>query len=261
MIALVTDFGWQDPYVGQLKGAILGVNPAVRIVDVGHDLRAFDLPRAAYYLDKVARYYPAGVIFVVVVDPGVGGPRKGIALKTDAGKFFVGPDNGVFSRVVGREGLAAAHELNRAEYFRVPEVSDTFHGRDVFGPVAAHVARGVGLAKIGAPLTGLTMLKTETASRLGRRISGRVVYVDHYGNVITDILPEHFDQDAAGRLVRVTLNGRTGAMPLVRAYADGPDNRVFALFGSDGELELAMNQKSAAALLKARPGLEVEVVY
>jgi S-adenosylmethionine hydrolase len=261
MIALITDFGSQDPYVAQMKGAILAIDPAARIVDINHDLDDYDLWQASYFLNKAARYYPAGTIFVVVTDPGVGGERKPIALRTNDGKILVGPDNGVFSHVMDSCGVDAAYLLDNPKYFRAPDVSNTFHGRDIFGPVAAHLALGVSLEKIGSPLKQVTRLKIDTASRLARKITGKVVYVDHYGNVITNILPEHFDQEVGGHLVKVTLNGKTFSVPMVKSYAEGPENRLFALFNSDGELELAMNQKSASDTLKAKVGAGIILTY
>jgi S-adenosylmethionine hydrolase len=261
MIALVTDFSSQDPYVAQMKGAILTINPGVRIVDVNHELRDFDLWQASYFLEKAARYYPEGTIFVVVVDPGVGGSRKAIALKTNSGKFFVGPDNGVFSHVMEAEGVAAVYELNNPKYYRSPDVSNTFHGRDIFGPVAAYLASGVGLDEVGSPLKQVVKLKIEAASRIAKKITGSVVYLDHYGNVITNIRPDNFDQDVSGRLVKVTLNGKTISAPVVKSYAEGPADRLFVLFNSDGELELSLNQKSAAEFLRIKNGAGLTIVY
>jgi S-adenosylmethionine hydrolase len=260
MIALVTDFSSQDPYVAQMKGAILTINPDARIIDINHELRNFDLWQASYFLAKAARYYPAGTIFVVV-DPGVGGSRKPIALKTNDDKIFVGPDNGVFSHVMDSEGVAAVYELDNPKYYRSPDVSNTFHGRDIFGPVAAYLASGVDLGKIGSSTKQVTKLKIDPASRIARKITGAVVYIDHYGNVITNIKPENFDQDVSGRLVKITLGGKTISVPVVKSYAEGPADRLFVLFNSDGELELSLNQKSAADFLKTKNGVPLTIVY
>ena len=261
MIALITDFGSQDPYAAQMKGAMYAVNPRANIVDLNHDLPAFDLWQASYYINKVARYYPAGTIFLVVVDPGVGSERKPMLCKTKEGKIFVGPDNGIFGHVMEREGVEAAYVLDNSKYFRDPAVSDTFHGRDIFGPVVAHVSLGVKLENFGPPLKSPVRLPIEAASRMAKKITGKVVYVDHYGNVITNISAGNFDQEVNGRLVKLTLGGKTISVPVVKNYAAGPTDRVFALFNSDGELELAVNRKSAADALKVKTGAAVVLMY
>src|SRR5262245_8426643 len=148
IIALFTDFGTRDAYMAQLKGAILSLQPTVQLIDLTHEVDAFDIRAAAYLLDASARYFPPGTIFVAVVDPGVGTARRPLLLTTQADKYYVGPDNGLFTRVVQREGLKAAYVLTQSAYFR-RQVSATFHGRDIFGPVAAHLARGVEPAQFG----------------------------------------------------------------------------------------------------------------
>src|SRR4030095_15218849 len=138
MIALFTDFGTRDAYVAQLKGAIVSINPHAVVLDLNHEVGQFDIRQAAYLLERSAAYFPAATIFVAVIDPGVGSLRRPLLLHTGTNKLYVGPDNGLFTRVLAREGLRAAYMLQETAYYRLPDVSVTFHGRDIFGPVAAH---------------------------------------------------------------------------------------------------------------------------
>jgi S-adenosylmethionine hydrolase len=142
VIGLFTDYGWDDPYVAQLKGVILTINPNARLLDLTHTVTPFNVTEGAYLLDQCAEEFPAGTIFVAVVDPQVGTDRDPILLETAKGKFFVGPDNGLFTQVLAHEGFSKAWKLDKPEFFRAGDVSRTFHGRDIFGPVAAHLAAG-----------------------------------------------------------------------------------------------------------------------
>ena len=186
VIAMFTDFGTRDAYVAQLKGAILSIHPTVSLVDLNHDVPAFDVRAAAYLLEASAHYFPAGTIFVAVVDPGVGTTRHPLLIVTKAGKYYLGPDNGLFTWVLEREGLQAAYVLTHTHYFR-SQVSATFHGRDIFGPVAAHLARGVAPEQVGVPIQELVRLSSIWPARMGETILGEVIYLDHYGNIATNI--------------------------------------------------------------------------
>ena len=261
VIALFTDFGTSDPYVAQMKGAILTIDPNARLLDLTHDVTPFNVPQGAYLLDQSAQEFPAGTIFVAVVDPGVGTDRAPILLKTSAGKFYVGPDNGLFTQVVDREGFAAAWTLNKPEYFRAGGDSRTFHGRDIFGPVAAHLASGTDPVKIGAPLAekSLDLLPLREPEVAGASVSVVVLHVDHYGNVILNF---HKDSDPArklkmGNLIKITIGRESFSGPLVRTYAEGEKGRLILLYGNNGLLEIGMNQGSAAKQLKVEPGAAI----
>jgi S-adenosylmethionine hydrolase len=256
-VALITDFGWGDPYVAQLKGAILSTNARVELIDITHDLPKFGIQQASYFTDRAARYFPAGTIFVVVVDPGVGTDRKTVVLKTKAGKYYVGPDNGIFTQVIKREEVEEAHELTNPAYHLRPDAAVTFHGRDVFGPAAAHLAAGTDLKEFGPKLASLTMLNENPATVVGNNLTGEVVYVDHYGNIVTNFRADHLAGAAYGTLLKATLNGRSLSLPYLKTYGDAPDIRPFALIGSDGELEIAVAKGSAAEQLKAAPGQKI----
>src|SRR5215831_10850296 len=176
VIALFTDFGTRDAYVAQLKGAILSIHPTAQLVDLTHEVGAFDVRAAAYLLDASARYLPAYTIVVAIVDPGVGTARRPVLLVTQAEKYYVGPDNGLFTRVIEREGLQAAYMLTQSAYFR-PHVSATFHGRDLFAPVAAHLARGVAPAQFGPHLADLVQLPYARPQRIEDTVVGEIIYL------------------------------------------------------------------------------------
>ena len=266
IITLTTDFGLQDPYVAAMKGAILTINPTVRLVDVSHAVRPQAIDQAVFVLAAAWGYFPPGAIHVAVVDPAVGSPRRALALRTDTA-IFVGPDNGVLSAALNDDVRAAAGgspapirlpagcravSLTNERYFRSP-VSSTFHGRDIFGPVAAHLSLGVSLEQLGEPVEQIIALPPFRARRQPDvSLRGRVLHIDAFGNLITDVRVE--DLPSSNAVVEVA--GRT--IEGVRAtYEPGPDLR--AVTGSSGYLEIAAPGGSAAALLKAELGETVVV--
>jgi S-adenosylmethionine hydrolase len=253
IIALFTDFGTRDAYVAQLKGAILSLQPTVQLIDLTHEVDAFDIRAAAYLLDASARYFPPGTIFVAVVDPGVGTARRPLLLATQAEKLYVGPDNGLFTRVVQREGLKAAYMLTQSAYFR-RQVSATFHGRDIFGPVAAHLARGVEPAQFGPRLEDLVQLPYTPPQRVGETITGEILHLDHFGNIATNIPAEMCTDFVPGQTVACTLAGHTRIMLFVETYGAGPQDHLVCLINSNGEFEIALPCGAASAHLGVKVG-------
>ena len=196
IITLLTDFGTQDYFVGAMKGVILSINPSVRIVDITHDVPAQDIEAAAFSLLACYRDFPAGTIHVAVVDPGVGSNRRALAIEC-ARQIFVGPDNGIFSWICEREGSSRAIHLNNEAFFRHP-VSKTFHGRDIFAPVAAALSTGVAMTELGEKLIEYARLDPLLAAvRSDGRVEGRVIHIDRFGNCITNLTPAHFSSDQA----------------------------------------------------------------
>ena len=266
IITLTTDFGVQDPYVAAMTGAILTINPAVRLVDVSHAIRPQAIDQAVFVLAAAWPYFPPGAIHVAVVDPAVGGPRRALVLRTDTATF-VGPDNGVLSAALSDElrpatgdsaspvGLPAGYRavsLANERYFRSP-VSTTFHGRDIFGPAAAHLSLGVALEELGEPVEQIIALPPFRARlQPDGSLRGRVLHVDTFGNLITDVRVE----DLPSRNAVVEVAGRT-IDGVSATYEPGPDLR--AVTGSSGYLEIAVPGGSAAARLKAELGLIVVV--
>jgi S-adenosylmethionine hydrolase len=260
VIGLMTDFGWDDAYVAQVKGAIITVNPDARVMDLTHSVTPFSVPEGAYLLDQAAQEFPKGTVFVAVVDPGVGTERDPILVETAQGKFFIGPDNGIFTTVIDTEGFTGAWKLDQPQYFRAgtETTSHTFHARDIFGPVAAHLAAGVDPERLGSALTSksLVMLSTKEPTFSSGTISASVLHIDRYGNVILNLkstsdvaskLPE-------GNLVKILIGRESFSGPLVKTYGEVGKGRLILLYNGSGLLEIGMNQGSAAKMLKVEPG-------
>ena len=252
VITLTTDFGTRDTYVAEMKGVILSIAGDVHVVDITHEVAPHDLLEGALALEAAAPRFPAATIHVAVVDPGVGTARRGLAVAS-RDQMFVGPDNGLFTPFLdGRSWLA--WELRAAE-FRRAEVSHTFHGRDIFAPAAAHLARGVEPARLGPPVTDPVRVKSPALQVSEGRIGGAVVHVDRFGNLVTSI---HADAIASlGSGVTVRVAGKS--LPLVRTYGELGRNDPGALVGSRNRLEIPVNAGSAAKTLRAGRGTPVVV--
>ncbi len=271
MITLTTDFGTRDWYVGAMKGAALTINPNANIVDVTHDVPPQDIIHAAFVLANVNRTFPSDTVHVAVVDPGVGTSRRPLLVVTPNGRF-VSPDNGLVTYVLAElggwkaEGTdesfmspttaglpddCAAHELKRPEYWRHP-VSSTFHGRDVFAPSAAHLDLGVSPDDMGDPVEEIVVLNAFTASRDGDTMRGRVIFVDYYGNLISNIRASTLPSEK----LEVEIAGQKVA-GLHTTFADGEG--LIALVGSHGFLEVAETNGSAAKRLSAGVGTKLTV--
>ncbi len=253
VIALLTDFGLRDHYVGVMKGVVLGICPEASLVDISHDVAPQDILAAALELDASYRFFPAGTIFLVVVDPGVGSSRRAIAVAA-GGYRFVGPDNGVLSVALQRLSDTHAVELTNPRY-ALSAVSRTFEGRDRFAPAAAWLASGVELAQLGVPARNLIRLDVPAAQREPQGAHGTVVRVDRFGNLITNI-----DAALVAELGAVTVEvaGRTLAQArVVATYAEAGSEELCALVGSSGHLEIAVNGGNAAAVLGAGRGTAV----
>jgi S-adenosylmethionine hydrolase len=242
-----------DPYVGIVRGVALGINPAARLVDVTHGIPPQDVRRAALTLAAAYRFFPRGTVHLAVVDPGVGGPRRPLAVRA-AGHYFVGPDNGVLSAALACPGAVAVTPTNPA-YHRAA-VSRTFHARDVFAPVAAHCSRGVSLRRLGPPVPDPVRLASPRVRRRGRQVVGEVLFADHFGNLLTSITAA--DLPAAPGQCRVEIGGRV--LPrLVETYSDHPPGSLGALIESTGHLEIFVRDGSARDRLRLGPGAPVSL--
>jgi S-adenosyl-L-methionine hydrolase (adenosine-forming) len=255
VIALVTDFGTADHYVGVMKGVILGICPDASIVDITHEVPAHDVLAGALELQAACPYFPPGTIFVTVVDPGVGSTRRGIAAST-AEHRFVAPDNGVLTPVLHGPGVDAV-ELAEPKYAR-RRVSRTFEGRDRFAPAAAWLATGVPLDALGPRVTGLVQLDLPRPRVEGGHLLGSVVRIDRFGNLVTNIDRQAFECFRADAAVCVEI-GSDEPPPLVDTYTDVPAGHVCALFGSTDHLEIACHGRSARTYLGLGRGAAVRV--
>jgi S-adenosylmethionine hydrolase len=257
IVALLSDFGLHDHYVGAMKGALLAACAGAQIVDVTHDLPAHDVRGGALALASVHRAFPGGTVFLAVVDPGVGGPRRGLAAAA-GGYHFVAPDNGLLSLVLADHETAEVRALTNAGLFRY-EVSSVFHGRDVFAPVAGHLARGGRLEDVGPRVTDAVTLHWPAPRIAGRTCDAEVLHVDRFGNLTTSV--RRSDLLALGddwSDVQVQIAGVR--LPLARTYADVAVGEACALIGSSDRLEIAVNQGHAARELPAAVGDPVRVL-
>jgi hypothetical protein len=241
-VTLFTDFGHQDPFVGIMKGVILSVCPAAVVVDLCHETAAYDILGGSFLLQSAVRFFPAGTIHVTVVDPGVGGPRRPLLAQIDD-QLFLAPDNGLLSYPLASGTVQAVRVITAREYF-LPKRSATFHGRDVFAPVAGHLARGVPAERFGPEIADPVRLPIPRPHRdPSDRLVGEIVWIDHFGNCITNIPGEDLEAFAAGeiRRLRAVLDGREVG-PVVQFFAEVPRGGGGAVIGSTGHLELFINQ-------------------
>ena len=257
LITLLTDFGTSDYFVGAMKGVILSINPQATIVDITHDIPPQDISAAAFTLVSAFGSFPAGTVHMAVVDPGVGSTRRPI-LVAAGGQFFVGPDNGIFSYIFDRQSDAQVFHLTDERYFRHP-VSSTFHGRDVFAPVAAAVASGVKPERLGVVVNDQIRLPALAAERSEEgELTGRILHIDHFGNCITNFTERELPPELLERGVRLTVNGKV-INRFRRFFFDeaGKGEQLFAIWGSAGFLEIAARNRSAAKMLKVKCGESV----
>lgn len=241
-IACLTDFGTRDWYAGTLKGVLLSRAPGIPILDLSHDIPPYDVRAGALALAAAAPWFPRRTVFLAVVDPGVGSDRALLAAEAD-GRYFVGPDNGLLMLALTQARRRRIVHLARPRYW-LPGVSRTFHGRDILAPVAAHLARGGSLLALGPPVRPRVPLPWPAPQRTGRRWAGRIVHIDAFGNLITN-LP---GSAASGSVVR--CRGRR--VPVVSSYAAGRAGRLAAVVNSLGLVELAVPGASAATRLRAQ---------
>ncbi len=256
-IAFLSDFGSRDHYAGVMKGVALGICPDAVLVDISHDLPAHDIPFAALELAATYKYFPAGTIFVVVVDPGVGSGRRGIA--ADVGDWkFVAPDNGVLTAVFREAPPKKVVELTERKYAR-PTVSRTFEGRDRFAPAGAWLAKGIQLSALGRPLNDYLQLELPEPSLDGAEIRGEVVRIDRFGNVVTNIDRRLCERLApAGEPLAVRVGEQTVSR-FVSTFTDIGDDEICALYGSTDHVELAAHTASAAETLGVEVGAAATV--
>jgi S-adenosyl-L-methionine hydrolase (adenosine-forming) len=256
VIALLTDFGGSDHYAGAMKGVVLSLCPDVTLVDISHDIPPHDVLAGALELSASYKYFPAGTIFLVVVDPGVGSTRHGIAAEA-GGYRFVAPDNGVLTLVFRDAHPKRVVELTERRYAR-PTVSRTFEGRDRFAPAAAWLAKGVELAALGRPLAGWYSLTVPEPVVSDASVSGEVLRVDRFGNLVTNVDRRIFDRFSVAGAIEITA-GTHAVEKVVATYSEADPGAVCALFGSTEQLEIAVNGGSAAERLQLARGAPVTI--
>ncbi|NMG06629.1 SAM-dependent chlorinase/fluorinase [Brasilonema sp. UFV-L1] len=256
MITMLSDFGDRDIYVGVMKGVIAQINPELKVIDLTHQIPPQNIAAARFCLMNAYSYFPVGTVHLAVVDPGVGGKRRAIAVEFANG-FLVGPDNGIFSGLLSQSPALAVVELTNPDYWRIPQPSRTFHGRDIFAPVAAHLATGVPFTDLGNPIdsTALVKLNISDCTLTESGIAGSIQYIDHFGNLVTNI-PGSYVQ---GKTWCVKAAGLMIAG--CQAYSDVKIGGAIALVESHGWVEIAINCGNAQSLLQLELGDTVELVF
>jgi S-adenosylmethionine hydrolase len=246
VVTFLTDFGTSDGFAAAMKGVVLGIAPDVRLVEATHDIAPGDVEAGAWVLCQFWSLYPSGTVHVAVVDPGVGSSRKALAVQADD-RVIVAPDNGLVTRVLESASHWRCVEIREARFFR-PVISATFHGRDIFAPVAAHLAAGISLEELGPPLEKPVMMQIEPPTRSEREVRGRVVHIDKFGNVITDIPADWIDER-----YRFAI-GERRVGPLSSSYSDAGIGELVAVIGSAGTVEIAARGAAAAEKTGAARG-------
>lgn len=257
IITLLTDFGSLDYFVGAMKGVIFSINPAATIVDISHEIPPHDIETGAFNLLSCYRDFPKGTNHVAVVDPGVGSDRRAIVVEC-AGQFFVGPDNGLFSWICERESNWTATHVTNTTFFRKP-VSNTFHGRDIFAPVAAALSLGQRREELGPPVTDIVRLPSlDPVSTSENTIDGRIIHIDNFGNCVTNFTRQTLHSRGAATSWRITMNDHE-IDSFRHFFADSTAGELFAIIGSAGFIEICIRNGSAAKVLNIQRGHSVRL--
>lgn len=262
IIVFMTDFGTANDAVAICKAVMLGIAPGARIMDITHQVTPYSIDDGARFLSGVTPYYPAGTVFVVVVDPGVGTSRKAIIAKTKKGQYFVLPDNGLITPVLDRDGLEGAHEITNSGWMIGEAVSSTFHGRDIFSPAGAHLAAGWDYTLAGPEVAGLVRLTPKVASLDDKGIEGQVIALDDpFGSLITDIPSEEFRKLGYkfGDKVTVMLAKKPFTLPYEKTFMEVPVGEPLLYVNSRGRVGLAVNQGDFSKKYKIAPPIPLSI--
>jgi S-adenosylmethionine hydrolase len=263
-IVFMTDFGVVDDSVAICRGVMYGIMPEVRIVDLTHQVTPFSIGDGARFLFGATPYYPAGTVFVVVVDPTVGSTRKAIVARSKRGQFFVLPDNGLLTLVEQRDGIESVREITNPNWMIGSKLSSTFHGRDIFSPVGAHMARGDDWSRVGPemPVKDLVRLELKSAKIGDQGLSGMVIATDGpFGNLVTNVSAEDFLKLGyqRGQDVSIKIGDKDLRLKFVKTFSDVPVNEPLLYIDSRGHLALAVNQNSFAAIYGVKPPVSLAI--
>ena len=259
IITLLSDFGLKDPYVAEMKAVILSIHPQARIVDITHEIEKFNIRMGAFVLASATPYFPAGTIHVAVVDPGVGTKRHPIIVETKR-SYYVGPDNGLLMLAAQKESVEHVYHVNNPQYM-LTQVSRTFHGRDIFAPVAAHLAKGKTASEFGPEIQDYALPEFAKPHARKGELFGEVLHIDDFGNVVSNISEEDLEKTGIreGGSLRVKLDDKTLTLKLCSAYGEVPAKTPLAIIGSNDFLEVSINQGSASRIFKAKIGDSLRV--
>lgn len=257
LITITTDFGLQDEYVGLMKGVIHSINPGIPVIDLTHYIPPQDVEWTAYMIYYSYNYFPQGSIHVIVVDPGVGGSRP-IKLLKLAGHYFLFPDNGVMTKLVNQHEPEEIWTVSNQDYF-LPQISNTFHGRDIFAPVAAHLSNGVHPNRLGEASMEMKTLSLPEPQVKANEITGHIIHIDRFGNLITDIEKRMVDNlSVSYDSLAIHLPGET-LSGIRKSYNEVKEGKALVIFGSKGLLEISVNKGSAANVLNMDKGDPVKI--
>jgi hypothetical protein len=255
-IVFMTDFGTANDAVAICKAVMISIAPEARIMDITHQVTPFSIEEGARFLAGVSPYYPAGTVFVAVIDPGVGTSRRAVVVKTKKNQYFVLPDNGLVSTVVERDGLDSAREISNTSWMIGENVSSTFHGRDIFSPVGAHLAAGWDFTLVGPVVPQLIRLTSKVSTTTDKGIDGDLIGLDDpFGSVITDIPADEFKTLSykIGERVTVLLDKKPFTLPYVKTFMDVPVGDPLLYVDSRGRMALALNQRNFSQVNKVTP--------
>lgn len=255
VITLTTDFGLSDPYVAEMKAVILSINPNATIVDITHQIEKFNIKMGAYILAAASPFFPKDTIHVTVIDPGVGTKRRAILIKTDQG-YFIGPDNGVLVLAAKRQKIQHIYKITNPKLM-LPKISNTFHGRDIFAPAAAYLAKGVSPSEFGPKLHKIVTPKFAKITRRKNTILGEVIHIDGFGNIVTNFGKKELEAIGADTTVNIELKNARLQLKLCKAYAEVKAQKPLAIVGSHNFLEISMNQGNAAEAFQIKVGDKV----
>lgn len=257
ILTLTSDFGNQDQYVSAMKAVILGISPRARLIDISHEIKPQDIMAAAWVLKNTAFLYPPGTVHLAVIDPGVGTKRKAIAAKIKD-QYFVGPDNGLFSLLL-ENNTYKAFELSNEDYW-FEKRSDTFHGRDIFAPAAAHICNGVDISKFGKEVKKLVNYKWALPIADEEGMQGWIVHIDRYGNLITNISAELMRKYIDDHDIKIFI-GNTIIHKIEKTFGSVAEGEPTAIIGSSGMMEIVVNKGSAEQMLGVEKGAPISIMF
>jgi len=258
IISLTTDFGLRDPYVAEMKAVILRICAEARIVDISHEISKYDVRMGAFALACAAPYFPEGTFHVGVVDPGVGTERQPIIIQTPKG-YYVGPDNGVLTLAARNDGgPESIHKIANPKLI-LPQVSSTFHGRDIFAPAAAHLANGTSPAEFGPKISKINKPAFAQVAREREALVGEVIHTDDFGNIITNLQPKDIQITRTQSTINIKIKNTRLGLKLCKTYGEVPQHKPLALIGSHNFLEISLNQDNAAKTYKTKTGDKIIV--
>ncbi|KON33212.1 MAG: hypothetical protein AC479_05265 [miscellaneous Crenarchaeota group-6 archaeon AD8-1] len=258
MITLTTDFGLQDPYVSEMKAVIFKICSNAKIVDITHNVSKFDIRMGAFILAAASTYFPENTIHVAVIDPGVGTKRRALLIETSK-NYFIGPDNGLLVLAAEKQGINQIYELKNSNLMEI-QVSNTFHGRDIFAPAAAHLQNGVNPNLFGSKIKELRKPDFTQVFKSSKSLIGEVLYIDSFGNIITNICIDDFIQNPFGRNLTIKTANSKYTLKFCKSYSEAKKGDLLILFGSHSFLEISANQNNAADLTMIKIGDKIAIL-